>query len=108
MSLGLLEILDRLEACVAGVLNHLLGLPVGCEDCAVSNTDSWHLESEEVHVWLNCCLSHGVVTGVEDATVFKEAARESSEDYDFFLGDLDDASTLSLGELNLWDVDDNP
>lgn len=108
LGLGLLEVLDRLEAAVARVLDHLLALPVGGDDRAVADAHSRHLEGEEVHVGLLGGLPHRVVRRVEDAAVLEEAAREAAEDDDLVLRDLHDARALSLRELRRRDVDDDP
>lgn len=108
LSLGLLEVLDGLKAGITGVLNYLLWLPVSCDDGAVANTDSWHLEGEEIDIGLNSCLSHGVVSSVEDAAILEEATRESAKNDDLILSDLNDASTLSFSKLDLRHINDDP
>ena len=108
LGLGLLQILDGTETRITRVLNDLLGLPVSREDGGVGDTNRGHLESEQIHVWLDSSLAHRVVSGVENGTVLEETTRESSEDDDLIFSDLNDTSTLSLSELRGWDVDDNP
>lgn len=108
LGLCLLQVLDRLEDSVDGVLNHFLRLPVSSDDGVVANAHRRHLEGEQVHVWLHRRLAHLVGDGVEDAAVTEEATRETSENHDFVLGDLHDTSTLSLSKLACGDVDDDP
>jgi len=106
--LSLLQVLDRLEHAIAGVLNHFLGLPIGGEDGSISDSDSWHLEGEQVHVWLDGCLAHGVRLRIVDAAIAEESARETAKDHDFILSDLHDTGALALSELRSWHVDDDP
>ena len=103
-----LQVLDGLEAAVAGVLDHLLGLPVGSENGALASADSGHLESEEIEVGLHRGLAHAVGGGVEDAAVLEEASRKAAKNDDLFLGDLDHTGALALSELGGRDVDDLP
>lgn len=98
--LGLFKVLNWLEAAIASVLNNLLRLPVCSENSALANSHCRHLECEQIHIRLHGCLSHGVITSVENAAVLEEASRESTKDYDFICSDLHNTSTLSLGELS--------
>lgn len=106
--LSLLEVLDGLEHAVTGVLNHFLGLPIGGEDGSISDSDSWHLKGEQIHVWLDGGLAHGVGLSIVDAAVAEESARKAAKDDDFILGDLHDAGALALSKLRSWHVDDDP
>lgn len=108
MRLGLLEVLDLLEAIVGGVLDDFLALPVGCDDGSIADAHSWHLEGKQVHVGLNGRLPHRVIRSVENRAIFEEATREAAKDHDLVLGDLDDAGALPLSELGGGDVDDDP
>ena len=108
LRLLLLKVLDGAESTIAVVLNHLLGLPVSCDDSTISSAHRRHLKSEKVHVGLDSCLSHFISTRIVDAAVAEETAREATEDYDLLVGDLYDASALALCESVGGNIDDLP
>ena len=70
----MLQVFDRLEPLVAGVLNDLFTLPVRRDDGSVADPHRGHLEGEEVQVRLICCLAHGVVARVEHGAILQEPA----------------------------------
>jgi len=109
--LNISHVLDALESLVDLILDDSLALPIGSDNFVRPATfieDGWHLEGEEVNIWLNSGLLYGALTDVVEVALSEEFAREASENDDFVVRDLGHSSTLSLREDVGWHVDDGP